>query len=93
MQNYVPEDDEHVYIVAFLNELAINHTRFISSEVTNISKRNESVADMKISLTVQSFGVRNETKITCRAFLTNGMNDTTATLYIAGIQNVSNVAT
>ena len=77
MENYVP--------VAFLNEPAINHTRFISSEVTNISKRNESVADMKIILTVQSFGVRNETKITCRAFLTNGMNDTTATLYIAGI--------
>ena len=52
MENYVPEDDEHVYIVAFLNEQAINHTRFISSEVTNISKRNESVADMEISLTV-----------------------------------------
>ena len=82
MENYVPEDDEHVYIVAFLNEPAINHTRFISSEVPNISKRNENVADMKISLTVQSFGVR---QITCRAFLTNGMNDTTTTLYIAGI--------
>ena len=51
MENYVPEDDEHVNIVAFLNEPAINHTRFVSSEVTNISKRNESVADMKISLT------------------------------------------
>ena len=56
MENYVPEDDEHVYIVAFLNEPAINHTRFISSEVTNISKMNESMADMEISLTVQSFG-------------------------------------
>ena len=65
VENYVPEDDEHVYIVAFLNEPTINHTRFIPSKVTNISKRNESVADMEISLTVQSFGVQNETKITC----------------------------
>ena len=50
VENYVPEDDEHVYIVAFLNEPTINHTRFISSEVQSISKRNESVADMEIVL-------------------------------------------
>ena len=62
VENYVPEDDEHVYIVVFLNEPAINNTRFISSEVTNISKRNESVANIEISLTLQSFGVQNETK-------------------------------
>ena len=84
MEPYFDESDGIVYVadlvINMILETAFDHTSYISSNVTNITKVNGSRADMTIMLTIKPFSVINGTNITCQL-------ETSAigTLFLAGI--------
>ena len=84
MEPYFDESDGIVYvadlIINMILETAFDHTKYISSNVTNITNLNGSRADMTIMLTIKPFSVINGTNITCQS-----ETSTIGTLFITGI--------
>ena len=80
MEPYFDESDGFSYIVDFVVQMTVEtsfrHTRYISSNVTNITEVNGSRADMT---TIKPFNVNNGTIITCKSE-TNAYG----TLFLAG---------
>ena len=86
MEPYFDESDGFSYVVDFVVQMTVEtsfkHTRYISSNVTNITEVNGSRADMTIMLTIKPFSVNNGTIITCKSE-TNAYG----TLFLAGKRN------
>ena len=83
---YITWADPIQYAAEILTAIHMNREDKFFATLTNITRLNGSVADMTTSLKIITYGIRNETTITCKVVTRDFQKpQSSSTLYLTGL--------